>query len=383
MLRRNFLWPLALAGAAFAAQPGLERQGPYWVETITGTEAVSPSGNLRINSRGPVTVTGIAGGSLQYTLTKRVKARNEADARRHLQEFQFKISRTGETTVINLAESNGKAELAVRAPKSLQMTRIDTHGGRVVVTDMDGTVQAGTGGGPMHLDRIGGPMIARTAGGEISVGTVRGSARCSTAGGAIRAQSIGGEANCETAGGDIVIGSAGGPVRASTAGGSIRIERAGATVSADTAGGSIDVGQAVGMVRADTSGGSIDVGGAVGVRCESAGGGIRLSKVTGSVRASTAVGSVVAQLLASGFSGGYLSTSAGDITVFIPSNLPVTIKAENTAVAAGLRRIISEYPEVNVRLDGSLVIGQGAINGGGPILRLTGSGGTIYIKRQQ
>lgn len=374
----------AVTGMCLAgAQPGPKRQGAFWVEAVTGSEAVPPSGRLKVITRGPVTLAGADTGAVEYTLTKKVKARNEAAARRLLEQFVLKASRSGDMTTLTVANGNGLAELLIRAPRSLSWSGIETHGGRIEVTDLNGAVRAETGGGAMRLDRIGGDVAAYTAGGEIVVGTVRGSARCVTAGGPIRAQSIGGEANCETAGGEISILEAGGPVRASTAGGSIRIARAGATVVADTAGGSIDVGQARGMVRAETSGGSIDVGAAVGVRCESAGGGIRLSKVSGSVRASTAVGSIVARLAGGEFSDGFLSTSAGDITVFLPSNLAVTIRARNTAVAQGVRRIVSEFPEVSVRMDGPLVVGEGAINGGGPVLRLTGSGGTIYIRRQR
>jgi arginine repressor len=373
-----WLLPAVLVGSASAQ---ITRVGRFWVETVTGSESVTPSGQLKVISRGPVMVTGSDGDQVHYTLIKKVKARDEADARRLLNQFVLRASRSGDVTTLNAAHGNGTAELTIRAPRTLRLSEIDTHGGRVEVMDLDGSVETETGGGAIRLDRIGGDVSARTAGGEIKLGTVKGRARCSTAGGAIRAQNVGGELVCETAGGEIAIEEAGGPVRASTAGGSIRVARAGAAVTADTAGGSIDVGHASGMVKASTSGGSIDVGAATGVRCDSAGGGIRLSKVSGSVRASTAVGSIVAQLLAAGFSDGFLSTTAGDITVFIPSNLAVTIRAQNTAVAQGVRRIVSEFPEVNVRLDGSLVVGEGALNGGGPLLRLAGSGGTIFIRR--
>lgn len=372
--------PLAFACSASAQ---ITRQGRYWVEKVSGSEAALPAGQLKIVSRGPVTLTGVDGGQIQYTLTKKVQARDEAHARRLLEEFVMKTSRAGAVTTLTLAHGGGIAELSVHAPRSLKQSRIETHGGQVEAVDMNGAVDVQTGGGAIRLDRIGGDVTARTSGGEIRLGTIKGRARCSTAGGAIAARSVGGELTCETAGGEIVIDEAGGAVRASTAGGSIRVVRAAAAVNADTAGGSIDVGSASGMVRAATSGGSIEVGAATGVRCESAGGGIRLNRVSGSVRASTAVGSIVAQLLASGFEEGFLTTSAGDITVVIPSNLPVTIRAQNTAVAQGLRRIISDFPEVNIRLDGTVVIGEGALNGGGPLLRLAGSGGTIFIRRQR
>jgi hypothetical protein len=61
----------------------------------------------------------------------------------------------------------------------------------------------------------------------------------------------------------------------------------------------------------------------------------------------------------------------------------VTIRAQNAAVAQGARRIVSDFDEVNVRVEGPLVVGEGSINGGGPVLRLAGTGGTIYIRRQQ
>ncbi len=371
------LAPVALA----AAQSGPVRQGAYWVETVNGSETVAPSGRLKVVSRGAVTVNGTDSGSLEYSLVKKVRARSEADARRLLSEFVFKTSHAGDLTQFTLSSGSGTGDLNIRVPRTLRWAGIETHGGRVEVVDLEGVVQASTGGGPMRLDRIGGQAVANTAGGEISLGAMRGPVHCSTAGGTIRAESLGAETTCDTAGGEIVVNEATGPLRVSTAGGSIRVARAGGTVLAETASGSIDVGEARGMVRAETAGGSIEVGAANGVRCESAGGGIRLAKASGSVRASTAVGSVMAQLLASGFSDGFLSTAAGDITVVIPSNLAVTIRAQNAA--AGARRIVTEFPEIQVRVDGGQVFGEGSLNGGGPVLRLAGSGGTIYIKRQK
>jgi hypothetical protein len=121
---------------------------------------------------------------------------------------------------------------------------------------------------------------------------------------------------------------------------------------------------------------------ASGVQCESASGGIRLRNISGSLRASTAMGSISATLLGGHpFADSFLTTGSGDITVFIPSNLGVTIRAENE-LADSLRRIISDYPGITVKLREGRVVGEGAVNGGGPVLRIAGTGGTIYIKRQ-
>jgi hypothetical protein len=59
----------------------------------------------------------------------------------------------------------------------------------------------------------------------------------------------------------------------------------------------------------------------------------------------------------------------------------VTIRAENEA-ADSLRRIVSDFPGLPVRLLGTAVVAEGPINGGGALLRIRGTGGTIYIKKQ-
>jgi hypothetical protein len=47
-----------------------------------------------------------------------------------------------------------------------------------------------------------------------------------------------------------------------------------------------------------------------------------------------------------------------------------------------LHKIISDFPGIVVRSQGSLVEAEGALNGGGPVIQLAGSSGTIYIRRQ-
>ncbi len=67
----------------------------------------------------------------------------------------------------------------------------------------------------------------------------------------------------------------------------------------------------------------------------------------------------------------------------IPSNLPLTVQAINESGGSG--RIISDFPEVRPRrtsVPGGPLIAQGALNGGGPLLRVTVMGGTIYLRRK-
>ena len=152
---------------------------------------------------------------------------------------------------------------------------------------------------------------------------------------------------------------------------------------ASTGGGPIDVGQAHGVVTAKNSGGPVQVGSAEGVRCESAAGGVHLDNISGSVRVTTAIGSIIASLLAGKpMTDSFLSTGGGDITVFIPSNVGVTVRAQNE-LSDSIRRIVSDFPGISVRVEGGQVIAEGPVNGGGPVLRISGTGGTIFIKRQR
>jgi DUF4097 and DUF4098 domain-containing protein YvlB len=374
-------------GIALAGEPVLTREGKYWVEVRAGSEAMAPAARLRIASRGPVTINGTLNGApgpeLSYSLKIRVKAPNEAEARLLAKRFGVRLARQGGNSMYLIVQrGDGMADLQVKLPRTAPETTIATTEGAVAFYDLDGAVEAETGGGAVSADRIKGNIVVRTAGGDITLGAVEGNAKCTTAGGKITATLVRGEATFETGGGDISAQEVHGLVRATTMAGSIRIHTAGSAVIASTGGGPIDVGQAHGIVTARNSGGPVKVGSAEGVRCENAGGGVNLDNISGSVRVSTAIGSIIASLLAGKpMSDSFLSTGGGDITVIIPSNLGVTIRAQNE-LAGNIRRIVSEFPGISVRVEGGQVVAEGPVNGGGPVLRISGTGGTIFIKRQ-
>lgn len=386
--------PRAAATPAAPAAPApaskLAREGPFWVETVDGVATAAPLEALRVRTFGAVTLSGADGSSVRYTLVKRVKARTEQDAHRILGSFGVHTATEGGTLTLtvgsrdrsaSLAGARPSADLTLAAPRGLAEVSIETSGGDVDASDL-GSVTAVTGGGRLRIDRIHGKVDARTAGGEIELGSIGGAAHCVSGGGSISAGTIRGGAVFETGGGQIEARDVAGTVRAVTAGGDIRIVRAGASVTANTAGGTIEIGEARGAVAAETLGGSIQVGRAEGVRCETAGGAIRLTDVSGSVRAATAVGSIYAKLARGRmFADSHLATVSGDITVLIPSNFTVTVRAENERVG-GVRAIVSDFPAIVVRGEGPLAYAEGMLNGGGPLLKLSGTGGTILIKRQ-
>jgi DUF4097 and DUF4098 domain-containing protein YvlB len=320
---------------------------------------------------------------VSYTLKIRVKAPSAGEARQLAKHFGVRVARQGANAAYLVVQrGEGMVDLQVNVPRKTAGLTIGTSEGAVAFYDLDGAVEAETGGGAVSADRIKGNLMVRTAGGDITLGSVGGNAKCTTAGGKISADLVQGEATFQTGGGDIAAREVRGLVHAATMAGSIRILKAGSAVIASTGGGPIDVGQAHGIVTARNSGGPVKVGSAEGVRCENAGGGVNLDRISGSVRVSTAVGSIIASLLAGKpMSDSFLSTGGGDITVIIPSNLGVTIRAQNE-LAGNIRRIVSEFPGISVRVEGGQVVAEGPVNGGGPILRISGTGGTIFIKRQ-
>lgn len=368
----------------------LVREGSDWVQISSGSFTICSTCRLKINTEGNVVLRGNANAqSIKYSVKKRVRAVSSTQALQLLREFVVRPGEQGNLVTLTLIPPRrgaSGADLSVSIPRALRQAVVESTGGDITATDLDGEVQTVTAAGRIEIDRLGANAAIRTGGGEIRIGHVAGGVRCYSGGGGIRADQCGRESWFETAGGDISIREALAALHASTAGGNIRVDHAGGAVSVRTAAGVIDVQQASGLVTAETSGGAIQVGEARGVRCQSVAGAIRLHNVgDGPLRASTAAGSILAQLSGTWIEDSLLSTNAGDITVLLSSNLPVTVQARNETAGGG-RRIVSDFPEIRIRNAAGIpfpMFAEGVLNGGGPILRIFASGGTIYLRRQK
>src|SRR2546422_5057374 len=128
-----------------AEESKLTRDGGFWVQTITGSEAAAPGGRLRVSTRGPVTVRGgVEDRIIRYTVTKRVKARSEAEARRLLRQFLVRAYRQGDTSTLTIAhggEGWGSADLNVTVPRGFREVFLEQHGGMVDAADLNGAMQ--------------------------------------------------------------------------------------------------------------------------------------------------------------------------------------------------------------------------------------------------
>jgi DUF4097 and DUF4098 domain-containing protein YvlB len=385
---------LLLALAAWAAPLSAEdtqvvRSGSGWMEVVSGT--LPSLRNLKVDIEfGSVLVRGGSPQGITYTVRKRLNSGSESHARRQFELFTVHASQKSDFAVLE-AECRGaekiSVEVTVNVPRELAFAKVGTRGGRVEMTNIAGRVEAETAGGSIIINDIGGTVKAETSGGSIEVGNVGGDMNLETAGGSINIRSASGKIRAETAGGSIDVGSANQSAYLSTAGGSIQVKKCDGDLRASTAGGSVEVGDVGGWATLETSGGSIRLASAKGVvRATTSGGGIRLYGLTHGVTAKTAAGSIYAEFTAGkgSFSESHLETSIGDVIVYLPSDLPVTVRA--TIDAATGHRFVTDFPEVKITQEGGEwgareIYGQGAINGGGPLLKIHITGGNIELRR--
>ncbi|HYA63038.1 MAG TPA: energy transducer TonB [Candidatus Sulfotelmatobacter sp.] len=229
-----------------------------------------------------------------------------------------------------------------------------------------------TDGGHITLKDVEGDVDAYTAGGHIMAGNIDGNAKLRSGGGHIRAARIKGTAQLETLGGNIAVG------------------EAGSYVAVHTGGGQIDFGEAHGSVHAQTGGGGIRVMYVAGpMEVETSGGSICLTRVANTVHAQTGEGSITAWITPEASEKAQtvrlpgpsaLASRTGDIVVFVPRNISMTIDA--TVETGGPGRIEADPSlplSIQSRPEGS-VHGVVSLNGGGAPLKLHTTAGRIRLQ---
>jgi len=363
-----------------SGQQDLKREGNTWSRTYTGS--LAPQARLEVDSHGPVMLEGGSSGAFTYTVKLSVMAQNEAEARRLFDRLAA-LHVLSERGVTALIAPSGRvlSTVTVKAPH-LGSAFVRTTEGGIDAREIDGNLEV-QAVGELKVDRVGGDCNLFTAGGDITIGEISGNLHCTTRAGRIAVKSVKGEAVMVTDGGDIEAGHMGGSVMAHTAGGSVHVATAVGTVNLTTGGGELQVDKASGQVIARNMLGPVTISGAAGgVQCENASGGIRVSNITGPMHISTAMGSILANLAGSRIADSLLATANGDITVMIPSNVGVTIRAQNE-MSDTMRRIVSDFPTIKLERQASRLVAMGPVNGGGPLLQIAAMSGTIYIRRQR
>jgi hypothetical protein len=387
--------PWQAFGQSIVKQGVPVRHGNAWTETYEWTAPAREGGKLILRAdMGSVEITPGAGNQLEGRLVLRAFTGNEEKAHRVFEAYHLSArSIEGGGVYVNGEFSGSRphgysaaAEFNIKLPARFNLD-VETQGGDIGVEGtLLGEARLTTGAGDIHTVDIGGPVRVETALGNINLGNLGARAEVRTAGGSIHVGNVRGDTTIETSGGEIQVGQAGGTLRAETLGGDIVIAGGAGQVTASTAGGQIQVGPTGGGVRAETSGGSIRLQGARGrVVADTAGGSIDLLQVAAGVRANTSAGRILAEFEASAktFVASELATSVGDVYVYLPAGLPLTIDAAIDAAAG--HHIVTDFPLsiLGEKEDFSerTVRGHGTLNGGGEVLRIRTVAGNIEIRK--
>ena len=156
--------------------------------------------------------------------------------------------------------------------------------------------------------------------------------------------------------------------------GAVRVENTNGSVHIQTSNGGINLTQIHGTVDAETSNGGIDLSDVVGnATLTSSNGHIRADHISGTVEASSSNGGITLALDAPPKSNIHASTSNSGIEVSMPAASAARVRAETSNGS------ISSDFQVSTQGTISKTHLEGAINGGGPLLDLSTSNGSIKI----
>jgi TonB family protein len=410
---------MAGAGREPAAPPsGLTKPGEPTQQRIsaerTGSLQTSDGLTLRLTTDlGSVKVVPLEKGAApacHYTVHIETDARTPL-ARHLLDHYSLSAKSTSDGVEItgNLPPQSARlttsgaqfsVQFDIEVPPNYNV-EVKTEAGDIETGDIGGIASLMTQGGNIRAGRIGigtsrnsasERLVAKleTEGGHIQVQDVAGDLRAFTAGGHINAGNIAGDAALRSGGGHIRAGQIGGRADLQTDGGNITVGQAGNLVSVRTGGGQIDFGEVRGSVRAQTGGGGIRIMYVSGpMEVESSAGSICLTRVAGTVRAATAGGTITAWINPDAPSSGgtvhlpglsQLTSGNGDIVVFLPRNLAADIDA---VVESGGERRIEADPALALQIQSrgsGPVHAMGALNGGGPPLKLRTTAGKIRLQ---
>jgi hypothetical protein len=281
------------------------------------TFPVSGAGTLRVETQGgAIRVMPSTGSEVRITATQKINASTEAEADELLKKLELTFEQTGNTVRVT-----SKYE---RQPSGFRWGSWPP-----VQVDIAVTLPASFA------------TELNTSGGGITVGDLNGKADLRTSGGGIKLGKMGGEVDAHTSGGSITLDEARGPVELKTSGGNITVGRIAGPADLSTSGGSIKVESVASVVRAHTSGGSIqaNITGPLTEECS-------LGTSGGSVRVT--VDKAAAFRLDASTSGGGVDATGLTVTLEKPSR-------DRSQIA-------------------------GTVNGGGPLLKLRSSGGSITVR---
>ena len=298
---------------------------------------VTPGGRLTIDSdRGAIEVHTADRNYVDVKIERKVRRNGKWSVEEVLEDFVITFDHSDDGVAIrakhdgtitrrwNRERNRLRIKFLVTVPQRYNVD-LKTLGGGISVEDLEGEVRSQTAGGGLRIGRIKGPVWGRTAGGSIKVEETQG------------------DADIKTSGGGITIGNVEGAVNAKTSGGSIRIDRATGSVNANTSGGNITVEEVMGTIHAKTFGGSVK-----------------------------------AYISRQPEGDCSLETSGGNVTAYLVEGIGIDVDARTTGGRVSTDVPVAAVVQGKVRKNRL----QGAINGGGPQLKLRTFGGSVHLRKK-
>lgn len=383
------LLAMAVAIPLWAQQSRVYRDGNSWVEEITGT--LPASRQVRITTDlGSVQVRG-SSPRLTYIIRKRSYAPSQEAARRQFEQMHISTIKNAEGDFIEgrLATRNlnrFSAEFLVQIPRELEMVRVETRSGALDFSSIVATVLGATGAGSVTLDNLDGSVKITSGGGNVEVGRLGSDFSLITAGGDVHIKNAAGQMHINIGGGKVYVGSMkGGYIQ--TGAGNIDVRKCGGDLGVSSGGGNLNLGDVSGAVVAGTTGGSVHLDSAKGrVQVSTGGGSVDLFNLSQGAQVETGAGGITAEFVGKrgSFADSSLHTAAGDVIVYLPKELPVTVHASSD-MATG-HGIASEFSGLRITKEGNnfaprSMYAEGTLNGGGPVLKVRTIMGQIDFRQ--
>ena len=304
--------------------------------------------------------------------------------------------RNGPETEVSLTEVAGGAELlatypgrerqtsfsnsfAIRVPRRYDVD-IESAGGMITITDVQGTFSGSTGGGDIKVTRAKGTMNLGTGGGEVTVVNSDLHGTVSTGGGHVSFEGVAGGLVGSSGSEDVSESDAkvrfgdGGIVR-SRSGGDIVLDSAPNGAQVTTGGGKIRIGRSSGEVSARTGGGPITIGPAAG-----------------SVVASTGAGDVIVTFVGGGEHSADITSGSGEAVLTLPADISATLVLESayTNNLGHKTRIESDFPLTTTETENwdasggtprRYVRSRVVLGKGGGVIRVHVVNGNVIVRR--
>jgi DUF4097 and DUF4098 domain-containing protein YvlB len=387
ILKRHLQVGGLLGVLAVAIPLALAQENGNWSQDMSGKMAAARNVRIKLDM-GSVVLQGGDRSGIEYSLHSSAMDR---DGRHGNGPFKINAFVKGDTAWIIGEWEGGRprrfsGQFVVNIPRDTAWVKIETGGGGVEARGVTGRVDVESGGGKVQVDDVGGAVGVETGGDSIDIGSVGGDLKLETGGGNISIRSVKGMIHAQTGGGNISVMSGDQGAIVEAGGGNVEIKHCAGHVKATTGGGSIMLGDIGGPAEISTGGGSIHLASAKGrVSANTGAGSIELYGVP-SAKVETGAGGITLKLI--NVSGGdrsdsMLETSAGDVTVYIASDVAVSVRA-SVDLGSG-HHIRSDFPDIHIASEGDqwvkTLTAEGKLNGGGPVLKVRTTTGDICFRR--